>query len=87
MKYVFQCPQCDKTSEVDLSIQEYADYELVCERCKVHMRRVYEMPQVAGKGSQSIKTSPSTDPSGTEGSVDPFGGCGGSCSSCMGCGF
>lgn len=54
-------------------MKEYADFEEVCERCKVKMERVYEAPVVKG----------GKDAEGD----DSASGCAGSCDSCASCGF
>ena len=74
MKYTFKCPQCQQTEEEELSISEYAEYEAVCDECKVKMERVYEMPQVSGGEGESD-------------SETDYSSCVGSCSSCAGCGI
>jgi hypothetical protein len=74
MKYTFKCPQCQQTEEEELTIAEYAEFKAVCERCKVKMERVYEMPQVGGGDSESTEESSTSS-------------CAGSCTSCAGCGI
>ena len=76
MKYSFKCPQCQEKQEFDLSIDEYTKFKALCKRCKVKMERIYEMPGLSCECSESDLVDC--------GSAD--GSCGGSCSSCDGCG-
>ena len=81
MKYTFKCPQCQQSNEIEMTISEYAEYEPVCEECKVMMERIYEMPQVKGGEDGDIASSPD------DSSASDCGSCGSACSSCAGCGI